>query len=424
MRQRDPLTPEEERELDALERALAGEPVDADLRDLEDLVNDIRATAPQMSPGFAASLEHRVSEGFPATDEHPAPRSPRRWMLFPAAGALCAALVGVVVVLGANGTGRDDAGLAARQTTPAASNATKDSSGSAAEDFSATAPSRPPRAASPAGSSGTAAAPAGSSGTAAAPGASSSTGVAPAPSLDKRGPVVPGDAPRKVQRSAELVLRVPSSEFESTSDGVIRTVDRFGGIVANSTSASDDSSGGEATFELRIPTGRLDDALAALSKLGHVAQRSQDLVDITSSFTSAEERLSDARAERRGLLKALGRASTKRQIDSLRARLRDVRSQIARLNGALEALRRRADLSTVSVTVRGGGAQVDPGAGSGASWSPGDAARDAVRVLEVIAGVLLIALAILAPLGMLALLGAFGVRATRRRRREAALDPA
>lgn len=410
MRQRDPLSPEEERELDALDRALAGEPVDADLRDFEDLVDDIRATAPQMSPGFAASLEHRVSEGFPATDEHPAPRSPRRWVLFPAAGALCAALVGVVVVLGANGTGRDSAGTVARESVPVQAPAAKSqSSGGSASDNLATDAAPPsPRASAPAAS---------------APGASSSTAVAPAPNR-ARGPAisVPGSGPRKVQRSAELVLRVPSDKFESTSDGVIRTVDRFGGIVANSTSASDDSTGGEATFELRIPTGRLDDALAALSKLGHVAQRSQDLVDITSSFTSAESRLSDARAERRGLLKAMGRASTKQQIDSLRARLRDVRSQIARLNGQLEALRRRADLSTVSVTVRGGGAEAEPA--SGGSWSPGDAARDAVRVLEVIAGVLLITLAILAPLGILALLGAFGVRATRRRRREAALDPA
>jgi hypothetical protein len=54
MRQRDPLTLEEERELDALERALAGDPVDYDLRHLDDLVCDIRASAPEMSPAFAA----------------------------------------------------------------------------------------------------------------------------------------------------------------------------------------------------------------------------------------------------------------------------------------------------------------------------------------------------------------------------------
>jgi hypothetical protein len=418
MRQRDPLSVEDARELDALERALAGDRVDADLREFEDLVNDIRATAPEMSPGFAARLEHRVSEGFPASDEHPAPRPPRRRVLFPAAGVLAAALIALVVVLGSN-KGSDDAATFAGAPESTAVQAPKAAAGGAADS----------------GDLGTGAAPAGAGATEdAAPPAGATAPGAPAAAapgtnsatLDRArrtpAPVTPNSGPRKVQRSADLVLRVPTGKVESTSDGVIRTVDRFGGIVATSAISSDDSTGGEATFELRIPTERLDDALAALSKLGHVAQRSQDLVDITSSFTSAEDRLSDARAERRGLLKALGRATTKQQIDSLRARLRDVRSQIARLNGDLAALRRRADLSTVTVTVRGGGSQAQEG--TGGQWSPGDAARDAVRVLEVIAGVLLIALAIVVPLALLALTGAFGVRATRRRRRESALDPA
>ncbi len=227
---------------------------------------------------------------------------------------------------------------------------------------------------------------------------------------------------RKVERSADLVLRVPTRKLSSTSDGVIRTADRFGGIVASSSIGSDDT-GGEASFDLRIPSERLDDALAALSKLGHVAERRQNLVDITGSFTSAQDRLADARAERRGLLRALGRASTQLQIDSLRARLRHVRSQIARLNGQLNALRRRADLSRVSVTVRGDGSEVEEEGGAG-TWTPADAARDAVRVLEVIAGVTLIALAIAAALALLAALVAIGVRMSRRRRREAALDAA
>jgi hypothetical protein len=403
MRQREPLSPEEARELDALDRALAGDRVDADLRELEELVNDIRATAPPMTPGFAASLEHRVAEGFPATDEHPAPRSPRRWVLFPAAGALCAALVGLVVVLANNGPSPDAAAPIA--DAPTAKSVAPQPPSSSRDLATESAPSA----------------------TATAEPSQSSSGGSALQSFDRAsgnsaaGAAGPG--PRKVQRSADLVLRVPTAKLESTSDGVIRTVDRFGGIVASSSSASDDS-GGEATFTLRIPTDRLDDALAALSKLGHVAQRSQNLTDITGSFTSAQDRLSDARAERRGILGALGHATTQAHIDSLKARLRNVRSRIARLNGDLDALRRRADLSTVSVTVRGDGSASEEGAGSDGPWSPGDAASDAVRVLEVILGVSLVALAILAPLGLLALLGALGVRATRRRRRESALDPA
>ena len=422
MRQRDPLSLDEARELDALERALAGDPVDADLRDLEDLVHDIRATAPEMTPGFAARLEHQLAEGFPESVESPIRRvSPRRWLMLPAFGSLAAVVVAVVVVLGQGG-GDDgapqfaDGGPApsmSREDLAAGAGKSSNESSGAAADSAAAAPAPAESAAAP-----QAVTPPPSAGTTTDPGGAA---TAQADQSMRSAKIAPAKV-RKVERSADLVLRVPTRKLGSTSDGVIRTVDRFGGIVASSSIGSDDSSG-EATFDLRIPTDRLDDALAALSKLGHVTDRRQNLVDITGSFTSAQDRLSDARAERRGLLRALGRASTQQQIDSLRARLRNVRSQIARLNGELDALRRRADLSRVSVTIRGDGSAAEEEVGGG-TWSPGDAARDAVRVLEVIAGVTLIALAIVAPLALFAALAAVGVRIGRRRRREAVLDAA
>ena len=412
MRQRESLSPEHERELRALERALAGDPVDADLRELAELVEDVRATAPKMTSGFAARLEHQVSEGFPEGNDQPAPRRlRRRWLLLPAAGSLAAVLVAVVVVFG---TGPSD---------------DTDSAGGAGNAVVADESSSDTTLAPPGGS----ARPRGpASGTASAdPPPQAATGSVARDRLNstsraKRSPApltTLGQGPRKVQRTADLTLRVPNAKVQSAADGVIRTVDRFGGIVASSSSASQGSHG-EANFDLRIPTERLDDALAALSKLGEVVERNQNLVDITGSFTSVQDRLSDARAERRGLLKALGRAGTQAQIDSLRARLRTVRSQIARMNGDLDALRRRADLSTVSVTVRGSAKAADDGGGSGGDWSPGDAAGDALRVLEVIAGVALVALAVLTPPALLGALVWLGVRAGRRRRREGALDPA
>ncbi len=420
MRSRDLLNPDEERELEALERALAGDPVDADLRELEDLVRDIRATAPEMSPAFAARLDHEAAEGFPTPIPEPprAARRPQRWMLLPAAGTLAVALVALVVVLGQSGGGTagplssatsgDESASTALEDSPAV-----DSSGGATRESAAPADTDTGAAGSGARRS---AAP--------APAASQPTTAPPAAvqSLARPKPVTKTGAPRQVERNAQLVLETPSAKFAGTSDDVIRTVDRFDGIVASSSIGSDDDSGGEATFDLRIPTDRLDDALAALSKLGHVAERRQQLEDITASFTSVQDRLADARAERRGLLRALGRATTQAQVESLRAQLRTVRSQISRLKGDLRSLQRRADLSTVSLTVRG----VDDGSetGGGGNWTPGDAAADAVRVLEVMAGVALITLAVAVPLGLLGVAIALGARSARRRDRERALDPA
>jgi hypothetical protein len=404
MRRRDPLTPDEARELEALDRALAGEPVDADLRELEQLVRDLRATAPEMSPAFAAALERDVAAGFPGSVTRPRLRRPRRWALLPAVGTLAVALVALVVVLGRGGEG-------ASTTTSSSGGGT-----AALQDAPADRPAGSARRLRPApGSTGTAES---AVGTVPPPARSSS----PATVQSVRPPAVvkPGGA-RKVQRTAELVLETPVSKFDATSDDVVRTVDRFDGIVASSAIGSDDSSGAEATFDVRIPTARLDAALAALSRLGHVAERRQDLEDITGSFTSLQSRLADARAERRGLLRALARATTQAQVESLRTRLRDMRGTIGRLNGDLAALRRRADLSRVTVTVQG----VDgTGGGGGGPWSPGDAARDALRVLEVMAGVTVIALATAVPLALLGLAVALAVRSLRRRGRERALDPA
>jgi hypothetical protein len=387
MRRLDPLSPDEARELDALERALAGDPVDPDLRELEELVHDLRATAPEMTPAFAARLERDVEDGFPEPVERPQLRRPRRWVLLPAAGVLAAALAALVVVLG--GRRDEPASLAVEQSVPAQESPAAGPATAADSAAAAPAPSAQALSADP----------------------------APAPPAA----VTKARVPRKVQRSAALTLATPSGKVEATSDAVIRTVDRFDGIVASSQIGTDDQAGGEATFDLRIPTARLDAALAALSKLGHVADRTQDLQDVTSSFTSVQDRLADARAERRGLLRALGRATTPAQIDSLKARLRDARSQIGRLSGDLASLQRRADLARVGLTVRGvaGG-----GATGGGDWSPGDAAGDALRVLEVMAGVALIALAIALPLGLLGLAIVLSTRGLRRRDRERALDPA
>jgi hypothetical protein len=390
MRPRDTLTPEQERELEALDRALTGEPVDADLRELEELVLDVRGAAPAMTPAFAARLEHEVGEGFPTPREQPAliRRAGRRRLLLPAAGSLAAVLVALVVVLGGRGDTPQRLGGDAAQPSAAVEEAT------------------PPAAA------GRAVAPA----PAADEAASSVQGAAPAP------PVSVTPTQRKVQRNASIAIETPRREFDRTTDAVNAVVARFGGIVASSQIGTGDASGGEATFDLRFPTARLDRALAALAKLGHVTERSQGLQDITGAFASAQERLTDARAERRGLLRALERATTQAQIDSLKAQLRSVGGRIGGLKGQLASLRRRADLATVDLTVRGTGAATQTGAGG--HWTPADAAGDAVRVLEVLAGILLIGLAVVVPAAMLGAAIAIGVRFGRRRRRETALDPA
>jgi hypothetical protein len=318
---------------------------------LNQLVADVRAQRPQMEPAFAARLDRMVD------DARTAPRRPR-WLAWSSLAGLAAAVIVAVVLV----SGNDRTPL--RGLSP-----------------QVRAPS-----------------------TAAESGAAKSL-ASPAP--------VSGQA-RKVERTTALALSTDRADVQNVADDVVATTQRFGGIVDSSQTSTSDSEA-SAVFVLRIPTARLDDAIAALSKLAHVSSLQQGSTDITSSFVSSEARLHDARAERRALLKALARATTTQAIDAIKARLRDNRSQIAQLKGELDALRRRANLARVDVTVAGNG----HASSSGGGWTPADAARDALRVLEVAAGVILVGLAAGIPLALLLGAAWLAAHSTRRRRREA-----
>ena len=60
-----PLDPEVERELDALDRALAGGSVDPDLEELAQLALELRSERPELSAEAEASLDELAASGFP-----------------------------------------------------------------------------------------------------------------------------------------------------------------------------------------------------------------------------------------------------------------------------------------------------------------------------------------------------------------------
>jgi len=393
MRRRDlPLDPEVQRGLRELDAALAAEPA-AD-PDLALLVADVRAARPEADPAFLAALDAKVHAGFAAPGA--APRRRAAWLrpggvLFLGAGGSLAALLVVVIALagGGGGTGGEH-GRGSASVSSSTASALSSESASSPESAAAA----PQQAAEDSSASKSAPAPAGGTET-----------VAPQ---------------RRVERSVSLALTPPPDEVQDVADGVVRETQAAGGYVASSSVATSDDQG-SAHFVLRIPSAHLDDALARLSKLAHVGSLTQASQDITATFTSAAERLADARAERTSLLRALGRATTDRQIATLKARLAENRSEISRRKGDLAAVARRADLATVQVDVQGTGRA---GQHTGGGWTPGDALHDAGRVLEVSGGIAVVAGAVLAPLAVLAALALAARGAARRRRRETALDQA
>jgi hypothetical protein len=399
MRRRETtLDPAVAAELEALEAALAGDP--AAEAELAALVRDVRADAPAMAPDFRARLDMRIERGF----ERVLPR--RRFAslrpMVPALGAAGCVLAAVVavVVLSAGGGSNDGAGSSSGAGV-AAPPATQEQSQDAAKSS---------------GSAGSGSAGSGSAGSGSTGSGKTSSAAPAAPAVAPNGSTPARQ--RRVERSTRLELT--TTDVQTAGDGVVRATQAAGGFVQSSQIATGDGHS-TASFVLRVPTSRLDDALARLSRLGHVKSLQQSADDITNAYNGASARLAEARAERSGLLRALSKATTAQEISSLRARIADNRRALQRYERQLAAVRNRADYATVGVEVTGV-ARKHAAAPGGGSWTPGDAAHDAVRVLEVSAGVALIALAVLVPLGLVGAAGGFTAAALRRRRREAALS--
>jgi Domain of unknown function (DUF4349) len=331
------------------------------------LEDDVRATAPQPREEFVQRLEERVEAGFAK------PKRPRRrWSLWSVAAPVAAmSLVALVVAFAviANNSSQDDEGSAGA-TSADAPQSVQESSGSSTAEPQLT---------------------------------------SPAPRGDA---VAPGSQPRKVERRTALELRTGDDDFGEVTGGVLRVADATGTIVQRSNVTEQDGRG-FATYDLRVPTSRLDDALAQLSRLADVTSRSASADDITASFVSARDRLQDARDERRALLRALAGAESESQRTQIASRLAAVRGRIARAERDVRRIQARTDRARVDVTVRS--------TGESGSWTPGDALDDAGRILEVVAGVLLVAGAVLAPLLALLAAAVAASRLARRRRRNAVL---
>lgn len=399
-----PLDPAARAELAAIDAALAGRPVAPEHSALATLVADVRATAPSPSPELDSRLEAGLRSGF-APAGAPAPRGrvatlgaavrarlgagiSRRSLALGTAGALASVLIAAVVIVSLPGSGSRNATQPQTQLLERA----------------APGASTPPPAAAPA--------------------TVTPTPARPTPSPLR--PLPPGVAPaptRRVDRAASLALSTAPDSLNTVADGVVRVTDSFGGIVASSNVSSGrpatdagPGQGGEASFDLRVPSDRLAAALAALSRLADVTARDQSTQDITAPYDAAASRVGRLTSQRDALRSRLA-AAHGAQVQALLARLRAVQAQLALAQRQQRQLDLRARYARVTVQIAATGTRH----GAAGPWGPGRALDDALRVLAVAAGVALVALAALVPLAALGLAGWLAGRRLLRRRRERAL---
>lgn len=220
-------------------------------------------------------------------------------------------------------------------------------------------------------------------------------------------------AGRATDLSMTMAVRVPGADEVSAAAGEAMAITRdLGGWVA----ASDiDTEGNEGTAELalRVPVGRVEDAVVRLGELGTVTAQRVETVDLQAGIDRRNDRIERIqRAIRAQELQLESGTLTPEQELAARLRIERLRNEAADLRRANLADRREAATSELALTLH------TREAPAVAKEDEGGAAGAAGKALDVLAaaGVIAVFLAIvLSPLLLLAVLLWLALRARSRR---------
>jgi hypothetical protein len=223
---------------------------------------------------------------------------------------------------------------------------------------------------------------------------------------------LPPDQGRLQHYDVSLSLRVRDQDaLSKATNDAMRIARGFGGFVAGVEYSSAETTRGDALLTLRVPIGKVDQAIARFSKLGKIRAQHVSIQDLQATVNALNQAILDTRKSIATLQEKLG--------GSLPAARRiELQHQLAAREGRLKALLggrgqtvREGRLATVSLAFTTAKRQ----AGVSHPGRIGRAAHDAVTLLARIgAGAVYVAI-LLGPLVLLGLLVLVIARALRRR---------
>ena len=155
-------------------------------------------------------------------------------------------------------------------------------------------------------------------------------------------------AQRQVIYQAYVSIEVKTVSAALTQ---VQTIAQSLGGLVDSMSSSGGPDQEQATITIRVPQDQFFVALDKLQGLGTVQSQNLSTQDVTEQFIDLQARLKSAQAEEQSLLALLDKAQTVGDIISIQQQLTEVRSQIETLQGQLNYIENRVDMSTITVTL-------------------------------------------------------------------------
>jgi hypothetical protein len=217
--------------------------------------------------------------------------------------------------------------------------------------------------------------------------------------------------PGQLQRyQAELSLRVDDVEALSSATKRAQQIAlSHGGSVASLQYEAPTTGVGSAQIVLRIPTARVDDALAQLSALGTITGQRYGIEDLQQQADGLQTQIEQVQRRIAQILAQLESDTISAETRAvLQSRLNASRQRLTQLRESLRATNAEARTATVYLTLTT--EQIEPGAVGGGSRL--DGIKD-VLAWEAIAA--LYALVVAGPILLLGIVVWLGLRLARRR---------
>ena len=162
-----------------------------------------------------------------------------------------------------------------------------------------------------------------------------------------------GQSSRKLIRTFDLDAE--TTDFDNLVTQLQQETQNLGGYVENSyvngNSYYTDNSR-YASLTLRIPKDKTDDFLGTVGEMANVTSRSENVEDVTLTYTDLKSHVEALQAEQEQLMKLMEQAKTVEDTMSIQSRLTDVRYELESYMSQLKVYDNQVDYDTVNISIQ------------------------------------------------------------------------
>ena len=158
----------------------------------------------------------------------------------------------------------------------------------------------------------------------------------------------PGAAPAEQMVIKTSYMSLEVQDFRTAADAVSDIARKYGGYVADS-SVRDYGGRKVGYVSVRVPTSEFEKTIKEIETVGVLQEENVSLEDVTEQYIDLEARLENLKRQEKRYLEILEMATTVEDVLTVETQLERIRGDIESLQGSLNYLDNRIDLSTIQV---------------------------------------------------------------------------